>query len=88
MGRIGTYVCALTKMVPYYASAADAMMLRMILQTSSMIPLTVGNKSSEFLGLGSPLLRKWTPMAWLLALETERYDASECMANCIPLALY
>ena len=86
--RIGTAVCELTKMVPYYASAADDMMLRMILHTTSMMPLTVVTKSSGFLGLGGPLLIKWTPLARILAYNTERYDESECMVNCIPLTLY
>ena len=44
--RIGTGVWALTNMVPYLASAADAMMLRMILHTMSKILLAVGTKSS------------------------------------------
>ena len=78
----------LTKMVLYSASAADAMVLRIILHITSKMPLVVGTKSSGFSGSGGPLLRKWTPLAWLLACATERYDVSECMANCIPLALY
>ena len=64
---IGKAVCMLLKMVPYSALSADAMMLRMILNTTSMIPLTVGTKSYGFLGLGGPSLRKWTPLAWILA---------------------
>ena len=65
--RIGTSVCVLTKMVSYSDSAVDAMMLRMIFYTNSMMLLTVGTKSSGFLGLGGPSLRKWTPLARLLA---------------------
>ena len=60
---MGTSVCALMKMVPNSALAAYAMMLRMIFQTTSMMPLTVGVKSSEFFGLGGPSLRKLTPLA-------------------------
>ena len=86
--RIGTSVWVLTKMVAYSASTADGMLLRMILHTTSKMPLTVGTKSSRLLGLVGPLLRKWTPLARLLAWDTESYDASECMANCIPLSLY
>ena len=88
MVQIGTAVCALTKMVLYSSSAADTMMLRMILHITSMIPLTVGTKSSGFLGLVGPSLRKWTPLARLLTWENERYNASECMDNFIPLSLY
>ena len=85
---IGTVVWALTKMVSYSASAADAMMLIMIFHTTTKMPLTVGTKYSGFFGLGGPSLRKWTPLARLLAWETDRYDALEYMYNCIPLALY
>ena len=55
---MGTAVWALTKMVPYSSSAADAMILRMIFHTTSKMPLVVGTKYSEFLGSGGPLLRK------------------------------
>ena len=85
---MGTSVCVLMKMVPYSASAADAMVLRMIFHTTSMMPLTVGMKSSGFWGLGGPSLIKWIPLARLIAWETERYDTSEYMDNCIPLSLY
>ena len=54
--RIGTAVWALTKMVPYLASADDAMMLRIILHTMSKMPLVVGLKSSGLSGSGGPLL--------------------------------
>ena len=64
--RIGTAVWALTKMVPYSASATDAMILRMILHTTSKMPLVVGTKYSGLSGSGGPSLRKWTPLAWLL----------------------
>ena len=63
---IGTTVWALRKMVPYYASAADAMILHMILHTTSKKPLVVGKKYSGFLGSGGPSVRKWTPLARLL----------------------
>ena len=56
--RMGTTVWALMKMVPYYASAADPMILRMILHTTSKMPLVGGTKSSGFLGSGGPSLRK------------------------------
>ena len=85
--RIGTSVWVLTKMVPYLASTADGMLLRMILHTTSKMPLTVGTKSSRLLGLVGPLLRKLTPLDRLLAWDNESYETSECMANCIPLAL-
>ena len=75
-------------MVTYSTYAADAMMLRTIFHKTSNMLLTVGTKSSGLFGLGGPLLRKWTPLARILALETERYEVSKCMANCIPLALY
>ena len=52
VAQIGTAVSALTKMVQYLASAADAMILRMILHTTSKMPLTVGTKSSGLLGSG------------------------------------
>ena len=88
MVRIGTAIWALKKMVPYLESAVDAMMLRITLHTTINMPLVVGTKSSVLSGSGGPLLSKWTPLARLLAYVTERYDASECMDNCIPLAMY
>ena len=65
--QIGTAVWALTNMVPYLNSAADAMMLSMILHTTGKMPLTVGTKYSGFLRLGGPFPRKWNPLARLLA---------------------
>ena len=47
---IGKAVCMLLKMVPYSALSADAMMLRMILNTTSIMPLIVGTKFSILLG--------------------------------------
>ena len=38
--------------------AADAMILRMILHTTSKMPLVVGKKSSGFLGSGGPSVSK------------------------------
>ena len=55
--RIGTAVWELTKMVPYLASAADAIILRMILHTTSKMLLVVGTKSSGLSWSGGPLLR-------------------------------
>ena len=65
--RMGTSVWALMKIVPYSSSAADAMILRMILHTASKMPFVVGTKSSGFLGSGGPSVRKCTPLAGLLA---------------------
>ena len=65
--RMDTAVWALTKMLPYSALAAEAMILRMILHTMSKMPLVVGTKSSGFLGSGGPLVRKWTPLARFMA---------------------
>ena len=56
--RMGTDVGLLMKMVPYSPSAADAMILRMILHTASKMPLVVGTKSYGFSGSGGPLVRK------------------------------
>ena len=64
--QMGTTVWAFTKMVPYLASAVDAMILRMIFHMTSKMPLVVGTKSSGFLGSGGPSVRKWTPLARLL----------------------
>ena len=50
--QMGTAVWALMKMVPYSALAADAMILRMILHTTSKMPLAVGTKSSGLSGSG------------------------------------
>ena len=44
--QIGTAIWELMKMVPYLASAVDAMVLRMILHTTRDMPLVVGDKSS------------------------------------------
>ena len=65
--RMGTAVWALANMVLYSASAADAMILRMILHTTSKMPLVVHTKSSGLSGSGGPWVRTWTPLAgfWL-----------------------
>ena len=82
--RICTAVWYLTKMVPYSASAADAMILLMILHTTSKMPLVVGTKYSVFLGSGGPSLRKWTPLALVIGRESsyeillESLDGSFC----------
>ena len=52
--RMGTAVWALMKMVPYSDLATDAMILRMILHTTSKMPLVVGTKSSVLSGSGGP----------------------------------
>ena len=65
--RIGTAVWELTNMVLYSTSSADAMMLHIIFHTMSKIPLVVRTKSSGLSGSGGPSLRKWTPLARLLA---------------------
>ena len=80
--RMGTAVWALTNMVPYSASAADAMILRMILHTTSKMLLVVGTKYSGLSWSGGVFVRKWTPLARLLDWVTERYEAPECMSNC------
>ena len=66
MVRMGTAVWGLMKMVPYSALAYDAMILRMILHTTSKMPLVVGKKSSGFSGSSGPSVRKCTPQARLL----------------------
>ena len=53
---MGTAVWELIKMVMHSASAADAMILRIILHTTSNMPLLVGTKSSGFSGSDGPLL--------------------------------
>ena len=71
---IGSAFGMLTKMVPYSASAADAMILRMILQTTSKMPLGVGTKHSVFSGSGGPSVRNgihW-PGFWLERLKCRR----------------
>ena len=65
--KIGTAVWELTKMVPYSASAAYTMILCMILNTTIKMPLVVGTKYSGLSGSGGTLLRKWIPLARLLA---------------------
>ena len=79
---------ALINMVPHSASAADAIMLRIILHTTCMIPLMVGTKVDGSFGFDGASLRKCIPLALLLDLETERYDPSLWIANCMSLALY
>ena len=64
---IGTDFWALTEMVPYSSSDADASILRMILHTTSKMPLVAGTKYYGFLGSGGTSLRKWTPLARILA---------------------
>ena len=63
---MGTAVWALTNMVPYLASAADAMILCIIFNTTSKMPFVVGKKSSAFLGSCGPSVRKWTPLTRIL----------------------
>ena len=52
--RMDTAVWVLMKMVPYLALAADAMILCMILNTTSKMLLVVGTKSSGFSGSCGP----------------------------------
>ena len=61
--RMDTAVWALMKMVPYSAPAYDAMILRMILHTTSKMPLVFDTKYSGLLGSGGPSVRKWTTLA-------------------------
>ena len=71
---MGTAVWALMKMVPYSALAADAIILRMILHTTSKMPLVVGTKSSGFSDSGGPLVRnalQWIGF-WLEQLKGRR----------------
>ena len=68
--QMGTAVWVLMKMVPYLASAADAIILRMILHTTSKMPLVVGTKSSGFLGSGGPLVH-WLGF-WIDQLKGRR----------------
>ena len=63
---MGTAVWVLTKMVPYSASAADAIILRMILHTMSKMPLVVGTKYSGVSVSVGPSVRKLTALARLL----------------------
>ena len=46
---------------PNSASAADAMMLRSILQTTKTIPFSVGSKLAGLFGDGSLSLKKFMP---------------------------
>ena len=64
--RMGTAVWSLMNMVPYSALDSHAMILCMIFHTTSKMPLVVGTKYSGFSGSGEPLVRKCTPLAWLL----------------------
>ena len=56
--QVCTSVWALTKMVSNSASDADAMMLRIILHTTSKMPLVIGTKYSGLSGSGGPSVRK------------------------------
>ena len=56
--QMGTTIWALMKMMPYSASAADAMILRTILHMTSKMPLVVGTKSYRFSGSGGPSVIK------------------------------
>ena len=65
--RMGTTVWVLKKMVPYLASAADAMILRMILHITIKMPLVAATKYYGLLGSGGISVRKCTPLDRLLA---------------------
>ena len=73
--QIGTAAWPLRNSAPYSASADDAIMFHNILHIIKMNPLSLGvyqlNVSAS--GLGS--MRKNTPLALLLALVTNRYEA-------------
>ena len=56
--RMGNSVWALMKMVPYSASAPDAMILRMLLHMTSKMPVVVGTKYSGFSSSGGPSMIK------------------------------
>ena len=69
----------------YYTSAAEAMMLRKILHMIKMNPLRMGVYSLMVIASVLGSLRKNTPLALLLDVVTERYEASLWMKRVIPL---
>ena len=69
---MGTAIWALTKMVPYSASADDAMILRMVFHTTSNMPLVASRKSSGLSGSGGFSVRKWNPLARLDTSNTSK----------------
>ena len=74
--RMGPVFCALMNIKPNSASAADAMAFLIIWQTTYIILLMLGTQVVSFLGWGVLRAKNWTPLALLLAFETERYEAS------------
>ena len=83
---IGTDAWPFMNSAPYYASAAEAMMLRKLLHIIKMNPLRMGVYSLNVIVSGLGSLRKNTPLDLLLAFVTERYEASLWMKRIIPLA--
>ena len=61
-------------------------MLHKILHIIEMNPLRMGVYSLNVIAYGLGSLRKNTPLALLLAVVTERYEASLWMKRIIPLA--
>ena len=74
--RIGTAAWPLRNKTPYSASAADAMMLRIIFHIIKINPLIICVYSLNVSASGLGSLRKNTPLYLLLALVTNRYEAS------------
>ena len=73
---IGASAWPLRNGAPYSSSAVDAMMLGNILQKIKMKLLSMGVYSSNVSASGLGSLRKNTPLDLLLALVTDKYEAS------------
>ena len=69
----------------YSASAVEAMMLRKILHMIEMNPLRMVVYSLNVIASSLGSLRKNIPLDLLLALVTDRYEASIRMKRIIPL---
>ena len=78
--RCGIASCELMNRAPNLASAADDITVLIICEVVCTAPLL--DKNSSFSD------KKICPPAWLCAFDSERYDASLCAANIMPLAQY
>ena len=82
---IGMHRCAVMYSAPISTSAADPMTNFIILLITCMGPL-MGHVAGDFPDEGLDVRKRCAP-ALLLALGTERYDASLCACKHMSLAL-
>ena len=85
---MGMAARVLMKAVLVSASYADDIIVSMIFQIMSMVPLSGGDGWDGLIRRLDFLLRKKKPTAHDQALGSVRYEVSELIQRCILLAMY